>query len=400
MFSTAPLFAAPLMTEVEFRDLVREVTQGGVTVEFVSFEADVGTIAGRAIDEFTLNQYKDSLTDELDARNLEHGFAMSAQGLEETVVLPDSSDLELDWPSPDFDPFGLQAAAFSGPVEFEIQYQFGGIWSGRPGRVALVTDYGLDDFYVGALKGAIVSAYPQVIIDDVLHSVPSFDIAGGSFLLAAAAREWPRGTTFVVVVDPGVGTERRSIVLATERGQLFVGPDNGVFSHVLGEAGSWEAYEILNEALLRPGALSSTFHGRDIYGPIGGYVARGGRLEDLGPRVHDLVQLSITEPALEDGVIHSQIQLADHYGNLLTNVPEALFSELGAERGKTLTVSAGAETLQLPVVRTYADVPVGEPLALINSQGLVELAVNQGSMAERLGVGSGDALQLQIAPAE
>jgi S-adenosylmethionine hydrolase len=257
------------------------------------------------------------------------------------------------------------------------------------GRVALVTDYSADDFYVGALKGAIVTAWPEAVIDDLTHGVPNFDVAGGSFMLAAAAREWPPGTVFVVVVDPGVGTERRSIALTTDSGHLFVGPDNGVFTHVVREMGLAAVHEITNPQLLRTGALSSTFHGRDIYGPIGAHLASGKPLADIGPALNDVHQIPLIEPQLEGGELRAQVLLADHYGNLITNVPQAMIREMGLEQGERLAVSFGPKNLIVPLVRTYGDVPVGSPLALINSQGLLELAVNQGSLAAEQGVASG-----------
>lgn len=260
-------------------------------------------------------------------------------------------------------------------------------------RIALLTDYGWLDFYVGALKGAILSAWPEAVIEDITHGVPSFDVAGGAFLLAAAAREWPAGTVFVGIVDPGVGTARRPIAVRTGAGLVFVGPDNGLFTRVIAEGGSVEIHEITNEALMRPGALSSTFHGRDIFGPVAAHLASGRvGLADVGPAIDDPVLLPLVEPALEDGELRGQILLADHYGNLITNIPRALVEQMGSER---LTLQVGEQAVAAPLVATYAAVPVGAPLATINSLGLLEFAVNQGSMAVRLGAASGQEIRVR-----
>lgn len=263
------------------------------------------------------------------------------------------------------------------------------------GRVALLTDYGVQDFYAGALKGAIASRAPEALIDDVTHGVPAFDIAGGAFLLSAAAREWPAGTVFTAIVDPGVGTERLPIVLRTGNGLVFVGPDNGLFTRVAVEMGIAEVREIANEALLRPGALSSTFHGRDLFGPIAGFLAAGGALSDVGPERGDIVRLRLVDPDVEDGEIRGQVLLADRYGNLLTNVPATLLAGQGIEQGATLTLMVAGQTVSAPFVRTYGDAGVGENLCLINSQGLLEFATNQGDLAGTLGVNSGDEIRIR-----
>ncbi|MBN1476488.1 SAM-dependent chlorinase/fluorinase [Candidatus Sumerlaeota bacterium] len=263
------------------------------------------------------------------------------------------------------------------------------------GRVALFTDYGTEGHYVGALKGAIVQAWPDVVIDDVTHGVPAFDIAGGSFLLASASREWPLGTVFVVVVDPGVGTARRSVALETGNGLIFVGPDNGIFTHVIQEFGLVRIHEITNESLFRPGALSSTFHGRDVYGPLGAHLASGLPLRAVGPALESAVLLRVEEPRIAEGEVNGQVVFTDHYGNVMTNIPAEMLDEMGVEVEDRLIITTDIQMRTVPFVHTYASVPDGSPLALINSQGLLELAVNQGSMAEEIGVATGDMLRIR-----
>jgi S-adenosyl-L-methionine hydrolase (adenosine-forming) len=263
------------------------------------------------------------------------------------------------------------------------------------GRVALFTDYGTESHYVGALKGAMVAAWPDVVIDDVTHGVPAFDIAGGSFLLVSASREWPPGTVFVVVVDPGVGTARRSVALETGNGLIFVGPDNGIFTHVIREFGLVRIHEITNESLFRPGALSSTFHGRDVYGPLGAHLASGLSLASVGSALEDAVRLRVEEPRSGNGEIIGQVVFTDHYGNVMTNITAEMLGDLGIEVEDRLIITTDIQIRTAPLVHTYASVPDGSPLALINSQGLVELAVNQGSMAEEIGVATGDTIRIQ-----
>lgn len=262
------------------------------------------------------------------------------------------------------------------------------------GLVILLTDYGAADFYVGALKGAIYSAFPQARIDSITHEVPPFDIREGAYLLAGAAREFPLGTTFVAVVDPGVGTERKPLAAETESGHFFVAPDNGLLTLVFAELGVRRVHEITNPQVLRPGALSSTFHGRDLFGPAGAHLAAGFPLVEVGPELKQWVTLKIETGRLEEGAVLGEVVHVDRYGNLLTNIPRELLAQLPAQRGDRLKVTVGEQTRKMPFVKTYGDVPEGEFLLLIHSLDEVEIAINLGSAAGVTGARAGTKVKI------
>jgi S-adenosylmethionine hydrolase len=257
--------------------------------------------------------------------------------------------------------------------------------------VALLSDFGTADAYVGAMKGAVLSACPEATLVDLVHDIPAQDVAEGAYALAAAFQAFPPRTVFLAVVDPGVGSERRGLALET-RGYRFVGPDNGIFTHVL-EPGT-SVRSITNAGLFRY-RVSATFHGRDIFGPVAGHLAGGLSLEEVGPEVSDPVRLK-EEPLVrgpsgwEGKVIH-----VDRFGNLITNVSEedleAILAEVGGDPNRLVGAVSG---VRLPLARTYADVAPGEACLLMGSAGRLEVAVNGGSASSRLGAGRGTSVLL------
>lgn len=255
------------------------------------------------------------------------------------------------------------------------------------GMVILLTDYGADSIYIGILKGAIYAKFPEAKVDSITNSIPSFDIVAGAYILAEACREFPAGTTFCGIVDPGVGTSRRCIVLETKTGQRFVGPDNGLLSLVAQRDGVVHLREASNPALWRAGIKSSTFHGRDIFGPVAASLARGVPIEEAGPELPEMVQLAITASRVENGMAYGSVVRADSYGNLITSITASDLDTLGAKLGDPMQITVGGAVFSAPYVSTYADVAEGEKLLLIQSMGLVECAVNKGNLAERLGAG-------------
>jgi S-adenosylmethionine hydrolase len=243
-----------------------------------------------------------------------------------------------------------------------------------PPVIALLTDFGLRDHYVGAMKGAILTVCPEATLVDVSHEVPAHDVAAGAFALDAAYPHFPPGTVFVAVVDPGVGSERRPIAVGAGR-WLFVGPDNGLFTLVL-EAHPSAGVRLLANPPFHREALSPVFHGRDLFGPAAGRLAGGLPLEEIGPVVRDPVRLRLpskkrTADAWEGAVIH-----VDRFGNLTTNLRQADLEALSGLRQEGLEVTFGGETI--PLVRCYSDVEVGRPCGLVGSSGRLEIAVRRG----------------------
>ncbi len=241
----------------------------------------------------------------------------------------------------------------------------------RPtGHVVLLTDFGDADPYVGILRGAVLRANPRATLVDLGHTVPAHDVIAGAFWLWAAQARFPNGSVVVAVVDPGVGTSRRLLAVAAQQ-MFWIAPDNGLLSHVLAADPSAEIRELDPRHLQLPPA-SATFHGRDILGPVAGWLS-GGRygFSALGARIADPVRLS----GLFDGP--PRILHVDGYGNLVTNLPA------DGPTPNRLEVAGRS----IAVHRTYGDVAVGDLLALVGSFGLWEIAEHGGSAARTLGVG-------------
>lgn len=238
--------------------------------------------------------------------------------------------------------------------------------------VALLTDFGLQDHYVGALKGSILAACPEATLVDVTHEVPAHDVAAAALALDAAHTVFPAGTVFVAVVDPGVGSERRPVAVGAGR-WLFVGPDNGIFTLVLDAHPQARVHLLANPGLYRQ-PVSPVFHGRDVFGPAGAHLARGVSLSEVGPRIDDPVRLEMPRPRTVPGGLEGEVVHVDRFGNLVTNLREPDLSAAG--RGKALVVRLGATPV--PLVRTYSDVPPRTPCALVGSSGRLEIAVREG----------------------
>lgn len=245
--------------------------------------------------------------------------------------------------------------------------------------IALLSDFGLRDHYVGAMKGAILTVCPEAKLVDITHEIPAHDVLAGALTLEAAHEAFPRNSVFVAVVDPGVGSDRRAIALGTND-YVFVGPDNGVFTLILDAHPGARAHLLANPLLARP-TVSAVFHGRDLFGPAAAHLARGLRLEDAGPAVPEPVRLRLPAKARQDDGWKGAVLLVDRFGNLTTNLLAADLDALAGEAGARLELVAGGRVL--PLVRTYSDVAPGEPCALVGSSGRVEIAVSRGR-AERL----------------
>ncbi|MGQ9522072.1 MAG: SAM hydrolase/SAM-dependent halogenase family protein [Anaerolineae bacterium] len=266
--------------------------------------------------------------------------------------------------------------------------------------LTLLTDFGTEGEYVGVMKGVILSIAPDVRLVDLSHQIPPQDIRRAAFLLMNAIPYFPPDTVHLCVVDPGVGTERRPVAIRTPVG-MFVGPDNGLFSWALARIPEWIAVEIREPAYRLP-QVSSTFHGRDIFAPAAAFLAAGVPLEKLGPRVEGLVWLPPPRLEIGDLTAEGEILYADHFGNLVTSIGYlewgedalALAPAFGPQ-GDGRRFSAGAASVLVGnaelhgIRRTYGEAAMGEPLALVGSNGFLEIAVRQGSAAAALGAGPG-----------
>jgi S-adenosylmethionine hydrolase len=271
--------------------------------------------------------------------------------------------------------------------------------------LVLQSDFGTLDGAVASMKGVAVGVSPDLHIFDLTHHIEPFNIWQGALRLVQTAEYWPAGTVFVSVVDPGVGTSRRSIVLKTKSGHYFVTPDNGTLTFVAPRLGI-EAVREIDEAVNRrkDSGRSFTFHGRDVYAYTAARLAAGViSFEQVGRALPpEVVSIPHEAARYEAGVVHGNIQTDDgNYGNIWTNVDRATFDRLGASPGESVRLKilkGGEEVLNLtvPYVHTFGDVAVGKPLLYLNSLDSVSLAINQKSFAKEYGVGSGPEWSVQI----
>jgi S-adenosyl-L-methionine hydrolase (adenosine-forming) len=258
--------------------------------------------------------------------------------------------------------------------------------------IALFTDFGTRDAYVAQLKGAILSIHPTAQLVDLTHEVGAFDVRAAAYLLDAAARYLPTCTIFVAVVDPGVGTARRPVLLVTQAEKYYVGPDNGLFTRVIEREGLQAAYMLTQSAYFLP-QVSATFHGRDLFGPVAAHLARGVEPAQFGPRLAELVRLSYARPQRMGETVVGEVIHVDHYGNIATNIPSEMLIHLMP--GQWLTLTLAERTHVLPFVETYEAAPQDQLVCLINSNDACEIALPHGSAAARLAVQVGDRVVLK-----
>lgn len=259
--------------------------------------------------------------------------------------------------------------------------------------LTLLTDFGLSDSYVAVMKGTIAQINPHLLVIDITHHIPPQEVTAARFQLMNAYPYFPTGTVHVAVVDPGVGSTRRAIAVQLESGYL-VAPDNGLLSGVLDQYAAIAAVELTNPHYWRVSSPSHTFHGRDIFAPVGAHLTRGVPLQALGTEIDlsTIVQLPIPSPQFrqqdQSRVIEGCIQAIDHFGNLITNV---LGSEVAGKRWKVRVAdfTCAGKT-------TYSDVERGEMMALVGSHGWVEIAANHASAQARLRLAWGSSVQVVV----
>ena len=271
--------------------------------------------------------------------------------------------------------------------------------------IVIQTDFGLKDGAVNAMKGVAHSVDAELQMFDLTHEIPAYNVWEASYRLYQSAPFWPAGTVFVSVVDPGVGTERKSIVLKTKTGQYFVTPDNGTLTLVADELGI-EAVRIIDEKINRRlGSDSSyTFHGRDVYVYTAARLASGKiSFEDVGPLAKDsIVHLDYQKVEFENGILRGNIPILDvQYGNVWSNIPDSLFRSLGAKYGDLLQVNifnldSSVKSMELPYLKTFGDVPEGKPLGYMNSLGNFSVALNMGNFADSFQIKSGKDWRIEI----
>jgi S-adenosyl-L-methionine hydrolase (adenosine-forming) len=257
--------------------------------------------------------------------------------------------------------------------------------------LTLTTDFGRKDHFAGVMKGVILGICPDADIVDISHDVQPFEISEGAYLIAQAYRFFPTRTVHVVVVDPGVGSARRPILVEAD-GQFFIGPDNGVLAMVYSKV-AHKARVITNEKyFLHP--VSRTFHGRDIFAPSGAHLAKDARPSTFGRLIEDHLKPAFTEPQrIAKRVWVGTVLHIDRFGNLITNFHIDSFSDV---RVKPFELAIGTQILTR-LGLTFAEIDPGEAFAIVGSSGYIEIAINQASAARALGCGVGAPCELTIA---
>jgi S-adenosyl-L-methionine hydrolase (adenosine-forming) len=251
--------------------------------------------------------------------------------------------------------------------------------------ITLTTDFGTKDGYAAQMKGVILGISPQALLIDVTHDIQPYSVIEGALVLKGVNRYFPKRTIHVGVIDPGVGGARRCIALKADN-RFFVGPDNGLFSLIFESATEWEAREITNPACLLP-TPHPTFHGRDVFAPAAAHLCTGKPFESVGPTIQDPIRLSLPGPLQTPQGIQGEIIYVDRFGNLTSNIPEDMLTR------KVRSVEAGNARIA-GIHRFFDQVREGEPVALINSFGFLEIAVNKRDAARELALGTGEPVKV------
>jgi S-adenosylmethionine hydrolase len=257
--------------------------------------------------------------------------------------------------------------------------------------ITLLTDFGTDDEYVGLMKGVILSINPRATIVDLTHQISRQDIVQAAFTIHSGYHFFPEGTVHLIVVDPGVGTERGLLALKLEN-HYFIAPDNGVLTLLLGEKNISSLNLITNPDYFRH-PISQTFHGRDVIAPVGAHITKGLEVNELGPKI-DLTKVicldSLGARRTEKGEIKGEVVAIDHFGNMITNIKSEQLTEcLSAGPQQKIRIKIGSNIIQ-GLSDSYASGRSNSPLALIGSRGYLEVAINKGSAARRLNAAKGD----------
>ena len=254
--------------------------------------------------------------------------------------------------------------------------------------ITLTTDFGLNDHFIGTMKGVILNIFPEARIVDITHAVQAFDVLDGALAISQAYSYFPSGAIHVVVVDPGVGTARRPILVTTER-HHFVAPDNGVLSLVYDREERLLVRHITAEHYFLPSPCQ-TFHGRDIFAPVAANLAKGVQPQNFGEEITDYVRFAAPRPKpVDERTIRGVVLRVDRFGNLITNITPQDAPKLFESAPPPFTISVGDKEQVSRICSNYAEGAPGEVFGILGSMGFLELAANRGSAFQILGAGKG-----------
>jgi S-adenosylmethionine hydrolase len=258
--------------------------------------------------------------------------------------------------------------------------------------ITLTTDFGLKDPYAAEMKAVILGISPNAVIIDITHEVAKFNVRMGAYVLSSAAPYFPRGTIHVAVVDPGVGTQRRPILIQTKQG-FFVGPDNGILVMATENQGIKRIYEITNPKFMLS-KVSSTFHGRDVFAPAAAHLTSGVNPAEFGPEIREVAKPEFAKVTRRKNLLVGEVLHVDNFGNIITNVRETELSRIRVK--ERVNVELPDHKLKLKFCRAYADAKPQQPLALIGSHSYLEIAMNQGDAAAKFNTKAGDKVTVSL----
>jgi S-adenosylmethionine hydrolase len=258
--------------------------------------------------------------------------------------------------------------------------------------ITLTTDFGLRDPYVAEMKAVILSICPETTIVDVSHEIEKFNVRMAAFVLACAVPYFPKGTIYVAVVDPGVGTKRKPMLIQT-RNAIYIGPDNGILALATKNDKPIQIREITNRKFMMP-QISNTFHGRDIFAPTAAHIADGTELEMIGREIQKIVRPSFAKVVRKKNTLVGEVIHVDSFGNIVTNVDRAELELIVT--GLRISVRLGDTEREMRLVNAYAEGERGEPSVLVGSNNLIEIFVNRGNAAEALRVRNGDKIAIRV----
>jgi len=261
----------------------------------------------------------------------------------------------------------------------------------NPKMITLTSDFGLKDPYVAEMKGVILTINPKATLIDITHDIEKFNIRMAAFMLASAAPYFQEGTVHLAVVDPGVGTQRRAILIQTKKG-FFVGPDNGILILAAQNQGIEHVYQLTNPKFILP-KISSTFHGRDIFAPAAAHLEKGVQPIEFGPEINDPIKPEFAKVKRGNVSLIGEVMHIDGFGNIITNINEKMVQNYA----KKVNVELPSISLILTFGKAYAQAKPKEPIVLIGSHGFMEIALNQGSAAEKFHAKAGDKIVLTVA---
>jgi len=256
--------------------------------------------------------------------------------------------------------------------------------------LTLTTDFGLKDHYVGAMKAVILGISPDVRLVDISHEIPPQDIMAAAWVMRNAAMHFPPKTVHLVVVDPGVGTERDPVIIEMED-QFFVGPDNGIFS-LIADAFEYKATKLTNPEFWKKGT-SRTFHGRDIFAPVAAHLTKGIPVSSFGEKIQEIVTYRWAIPIADKDGIQGWIVHIDRFGNLISNIPKSMLASILGNRNFKIYVG---NTILNEILPAFGSVHDGEPVAYIGSSDVLEIAINKGNAKEMLGVQKGAQISIVL----